>query len=144
MAFFFLCILFAAFPNEVLLGAKNGCRLCISTVVPSILPFLFAACCMIKSKFAKVIGIAASRLLSPISKMSSMGCVCFLGGLIGGYGSGVMMVQEAYLSKQISKQDAETILSYSNNAGPLFIVCAVGIGMLHSIKIGVELYLIQA
>lgn len=144
MLFFVVCACFALFPEQVLSGAQNGLALCINAVIPSLLPFMLVSSCVIKSNFSRPLGAFLSKILSPLTGISPSGCVCFVTGLLGGYGTGARAVYESYNEKQISKEEAERLLAFCNNAGPLFIMATVGIGFFSSKSIGMLLFFIQA
>lgn len=143
MLFFVVCACFALFPEAVLRGAQGGLALCINAVVPSLLPFMLLSSCVIKSNFSRPLGAALSKILSPLTGISQSGCVCFITGLFGGYGAGARAVYECYKQKQISKKEAERLLAFCNNAGPLFIMGTVGIGFFSSKSVGAVLFLVQ-
>ena len=44
---------------------------------------------------------------------------------------------------KISKSDGEKLLVFTNNAGPIFILGTIGIGMYGSVKIGFLLYFLD-
>ena len=143
MLFFVVCACFALFPDKVIFGAQNGLALCVNAVIPSLLPFMFLSLCIIKSNFSRPLGAVISRMISPVCKISSAGCVCLVTGLVGGYGAGARAVFESYKEKQISKKEAERLLAFCNNAGPLFIIGTVGISFFSSKSIGVMLFVVQ-
>ncbi len=143
MLFFLICASFALFPEKVLSGAGEGLMLCMNAVVPSLLPFMVASGCIIKSNFSRPLGAVLSKILSPLTKMSSAGCVCFVTGLIGGYGAGARAVDESFRNGCIGKKEAERLLGFCNNAGPLFIIGTVGVGLYGSKAVGVMLFTVQ-
>lgn len=143
MLFFVVCACFALFPEQVLSGAQNGLALCINAVIPSLLPFMLVSSCVIKSNFSRPLGALLSKVLSPLTGISPSGCVCFVTGLFGGYGAGARAVFESYEEKQISKEEAERLLAFCNNAGPLFIIGTVGIGFFASKSVGALLFFVQ-
>ena len=143
MLFFFICAAFALFPREVLLGAQNGLCLCIDAVIPSLLPFMVVSGCIIKSQFSRPLGVMLSKVITPLTGISSAGCVCFVTGLTGGYGAGARAVLESYREKLISKEEAQRLLPLCNNAGPLFIIGTVGVSFYGSQSVGMGLFLVQ-
>lgn len=143
MLFLICCLLFAAFPERVLVGAQSGLALSLNAVVPSLLPFMLVSTCLIKSKFSYPLGSIVSKILSPILGISPTGCVCLITGLIGGYGAGAKAVFECYKEKEIDKEEAETLLAFSNNAGPLFVIGTVGISFFSHRQTGIILYIVQ-
>lgn len=141
--FFFICASFALFPELVLSGAGNGLSLCLDVIIPSLLPFMLVSTCIIKSGFSRPLGALLSKIITPITKMSDVGCVCFVTGLLGGYGAGARAVSESYRENLISMEEAQRLLPFCNNAGPLFVMGTVGVGFYSSKSIGIMLLLVQ-
>ena len=54
--------------------------------------------------------------------------------------SGFSVLDEA---KKISASEAQSLIAYSNNSGPLFVIGAVGVGIFGSLKTGLILYAVQ-
>ena len=143
MLFFVVCACFALFPEQVVNGAQSGLALCINALIPSLLPFMLVSSCIIGSGFSKPLGAAFSKVLTPLTGISSAGCVCLVTGLLGGYGAGARAVLESYRKNYISKDEAQSLLAFCNNAGPLFIMGTVGISFFSSKSIGIMLFLVQ-
>ena len=143
MLFFLICASFALFPELVLCGARNGLDLCLNAVIPSLLPFMLVSSCIIKSNFSRPVGNILAKVLGPITGMSSAGCVCFLTGIVGGYGAGARAVSESYRENLITKEEAQRLLAFCNNAGPLFIIGTVGVGFYSGKSIGIMLFTVQ-
>jgi len=143
MLFFALCACFAIFPDKVLYGAQTGLALCINVVIPSLLPFMLISLCVIKSNFSRPLGALLGKILTPVTNMSPDGCICFITGLLGGYGAGVRAIYESYKQKRISRSEAEHLMAFCNNAGPLFIMGTVGISFFSSKSVGITLLIVQ-
>lgn len=143
MLFFVVCACFALYPEAVLYGAQSGLALCINAVIPSLLPFMVVSACIIKSGFSHPLGAALGKVLSPLTGMSQNGTVCFITGLVGGYGAGARAALESYNAGQITKAEAERLLAFCNNAGPLFVIGTVGIGFFNDKNIGIMLFIVQ-
>ena len=141
MLFFVICAAFALFPDKVISGAASGAALCINAVIPSLLPFMLVSSCLIKSGFSRPLGSILSKIISPFTGLGSHGCVCLLTGLIGGYGAGARAVFDSFAEGQISKTEAERLLAFCNNAGPLFVIGTVGIGFFSDVRAGAALYI---
>lgn len=143
MLFFLICAAFALFPEKVLCGAQSGVAICINSVIPSLLPFMLVSSCIIKSRFSRPLGVIISKIITPITKMSTEACVCFVVGLLGGYGAGARAVAESCEENLITKEEAQCILPFCNNPGPLFVMGTVGVGFFSSKETGMLLYLVQ-
>ncbi len=58
-----------------------------------------------------------------------IGAYAFVMGIISGYPVGAKIVTEFKNNGECSKAEAERLLSFTNNSGPLFIIGTVGIAM---------------
>ncbi|MCL2363136.1 MAG: hypothetical protein FWC71_00560 [Defluviitaleaceae bacterium] len=114
------------YPRVVLLAAREGLLLWFLTVLPSLLPFMIATNLLIK--------------LGVFGKMNSE-FAAFLMGLVSGYPMGAKTVGDMYRTGDIEPQNARWLLSFCNNAGPLFIVGVVGMGMFGSASVGYALWI---
>lgn len=101
--------------------------LCGKVIIPSIFPFTACVLFIMKSgitqKTEKKLKINSSIFI-------------FLFSCIGGYAVGAKLLEDGVKTKNISPQKAEKMLNFCINAGPAFIVMAVGNGILNSQKIG--------
>ena len=88
-----------------------------------------------------------SKILSPITNklfgLSSYGIFALISGLLSGYPIGAKLVSELYTEKKLSKSEAQYLLSFTNNSGPLFIIGTVGTIILNNKNIGFFLLLIH-
>ena len=143
MLFFVICACFALFPERVLCGAQSGLALCINSLIPSLLPFMIVSSCIIAGGFSRPLGAVLSKILTPITGISPSGCICLVTGLLGGYGTGARAVFESYRKNYITKKEAESLMAFCNNTGPLFVLGTVGIGFFMSRGTGAMLLLVQ-
>ena len=105
--------------KTALQGAQEGIDLCLRAVIPSLFPFLFLG-----SILAGAAG-NGSRLLRPVGRLLHIPAGAegiFLTGILGGYPTGARVVTEAYKSGQLSKNEANWMLTFCNNAGPAFLL----------------------
>lgn len=104
-------------------GAVYGLLLSSNVIIPSIFPFSVFVLFVLKCSF---LGYSRFSL--------------FLLSLIGGYPIGAKVLNSAAELKKIDKTTAETMLNYCVNAGPAFIILAVGSGILGSKELGYILF----
>ena len=76
--------------------------------------------------------------------MGGAGASAFFLGLLGGYPVGGRAVGQLYRAGRLSKDEAERLLAFCNNAGPSFILGVVGVGCFGSLRTGIYLYLVHA
>lgn len=129
-------------PGEIISSAKAALELCVSSLVPSIFPFMVAS-----SVFINYSSQDSFKALAPFLKLlfgtSPCAAAAIIPGMICGYPVGASCACQLYKNNMISKSEAESLIAFSNNSGPLFIIGAVGTGILHCTKAGIMLYIIH-
>lgn len=119
--------LFACFAIIVLIldsetaleGASEGLQMIIQTVLPSLFPFFFLSTLLTSTQNGM-----NSRILQAAGKLFHIpGELSFLllPGFLGGYPAGAQTVTAAWEQGTISKDSAERMLAFCNNAGPSFL-----------------------
>lgn len=63
--------------------------------------------------------------MKPIFNVPGIGAYAFIMGIISGYPVGAKIVTEFRKNGECSKAEAERLLSFTNNSGPLFIIGTV-------------------
>lgn len=69
------------------------------------------------------------------------GSYAFIMGIISGYPVGAKIVNKFIEDRTCTKQEAERMLAFTNNSGPLFIIGTVGISLFGDTTIGVILFI---
>lgn len=105
--------------KTALAGAQSGVQLCLITVIPSLFPFF-------------VLSILLNSTLSgfQLPFLGKIGQLCgiptgaeplLISGFLGGYPVGAQGIAEAFKAGQLSRQTAQRMLAFCNNAGPAFL-----------------------
>lgn len=105
--------------KTALAGASQGLELCIRTVIPSLFPF-FLLSIALTSSFSEI-RIPLFPSLGKLCRIPQGGESHLLTGFLGGYPVGAQGVSEAYSTGQLSRRQAQRMLSFCSNAGPSFI-----------------------
>lgn len=124
-----LAFLIVLKPNISIESTLAGLMLCGNVIIPAVYPFTF---CVL---FIKNSGIL--RLLKPFNNLTSRlfglnfyEFGIFLLSTVGGYPLGAKLLSDSKLSK------TPIMINYCINAGPAFIVLAVGKGVFNSALLG--------
>lgn len=126
-----VCMAVLLWQNETASAAvRQGLALCARSVIPSLFPFFVVVSFAVGCGFFAVL----RRLGLPV------GAAVFLVGVVGGYPVGARTVGELYRGGGLTKERAETLLTFCNNAGPSFIFAIAGVGVFGSQKVGLNLY----
>lgn len=133
-AVIFVILIFAE-PKLCSQGAAEGLLLSARVIIPSLFPFTVCVLFVLKSGV-----LDALKIIAPFTKRvfrlnHEMFAVMLL-SFIGGYPIGAKLLSEAVSLKKISGKNAGIMLNYCVNAGPAFVILAVGNGILGSKEIG--------
>lgn len=124
-------------------AVRNGLLLWSNFVLPALLPFMISVNLLKSTPFPFML----SKLLSPITNrlfgISSFGIFAVISGLLSGYPLGAKLVSELYSEKKLTKKEANYLLAFTNNSGPLFITGTLGAGLLKSAHAGIFLLIIH-
>lgn len=118
--FSFAAMLLLIFDTKTYIsGASDAVAMCIQTVIPSLFPFLILSVFLTGQ-------LSAYRFkwLTPLGKLLHLpegSETIFLIGILGGYPVGAQCIRLAYDAGTLSREDAQRMLCFCNNAGPAFI-----------------------
>lgn len=130
-------ILFLIFLSDTCVkAASRGLTLWLNIVFPSLFPFFVASELLKGSSLIKAIGVLIEPIMYPLFRVPGCGSFAFLMGTTSGYPVGAKITSSLRKEKMLSKVQAERLLAFSNNSGPLFIVGAVAVGMFSEPKLG--------
>lgn len=143
LAFPFICILFVLcliiFSESAVKAAQNGLALWAGIVVPSLFPFFVASEIMNSTGFIRTSGILLEPVMRPVFNVPGCASFALLLGITSGYPVGAKITSDLRNGGLLTRTEAERLLAFTNNSGPLFIVGAVGTGMYGSTRTGLYL-----
>lgn len=129
------------FSSSNLSAAKTGLSLWANSVVPSLFPFFIATELLSYTNVIPILGRALNFLMRPLFNVPGEGSFPFIMGIISGYPTGAKIVSKFKNDGVCTDLEAERLLAFTNNSGPLFIIGTVGISLFGSIEIGLLLLL---
>ena len=127
------------FSDSNLIAAQDGLILWATKVLPSLFHFFVATELLCKTNFAYILGKALNKIMRPLFNVPGESSLALILGTISGYPVGAKVVCNLKQEKIISKNEAERLIAYTNNSGPLFILATVGISLFEDKKIGIIL-----
>ncbi len=134
---FTLCLVI--FSKQNITAAKNGLLLWVNNVVPSLFPFFIATELLSQTNIVDYIGRIFNKIMQPLFNVSGIGAYALVLGIISGYPVGAKIVTEFRQKNLCTKEEAERLITFTNNSGPLFILGTVGIGLFYDVSIGILL-----
>ena len=119
-------------------GAQTGLKVCATVIIPSFFPYTFAVI------FLSNLGVSNifkpfKRIIKILFNMNTDVFFAFLLSFLGGYPSGAKLINEMHKKGQINADTANNLLLFCVNAGPAFIVIAIGNNILFSNECGIIL-----
>lgn len=128
-------------PETAAAGAGTGLQICLSVLAPSLFPFLVLSVFAVRCGAAALLGRLLERPIRFLFRLPGSCAAVLLMGLIGGYPVGARGAAALLRSGQITEREAERLCLFCVNAGPAFVLSAVGAGFLHSRRAGAILLL---
>ena len=135
--FVFLGTLLLIFRDSAVSGMKLGIDICLNILVPSLFPF------MVLSSVAVKCGIfsgGTGKLFGKITGMPFAVLSVIIFGFTGGYPVGLNVAAELYENGVIDRRTVLRLSSFCVNAGPAFIITAVGTVIFGSSGAGYSLF----
>jgi len=131
-----LNVMILVYPQESLMAARAGISVWALNVVPGVLSFVILGNVLIALGAAHFLGALFEPVMRRVFSVGGSGALPFVIGLIAGYPIGAKVVSSMREAGEIDKIDAQRLLAVCSNAGPLFVVGAVGAGMFGSGAVG--------
>lgn len=129
-------LLLVRWPGQAAQGASTALQQCVTTVIPSLFPFLVLSSLAISLGAGEGLGRRLSPLLSRLFGISGQGVTPLLLGLVGGYPVGARAAADLRRSGRCSREEGERLLVFCNNCGPAFLLSTAGAQVLGSTAAG--------
>lgn len=133
-----LVLLLAIFlnPKESFQAALFGLNIFLQSVFPALLPFFITSEIMIGLGMVDFISVLLTPIMRPVFRCPGNSSFVWIMSMTSGYPSGARITAQLYNQKKINTYEAQRILSFCSTSGPLFMISAVGIGMMGSVEGG--------
>lgn len=132
-------IMLIIYSKSNIIAVKQGLELWVNNVVPSLFPFFIATEILVNTNIISVLGKILEKPFSKIFNAPGEGAFALVMGMICGYPSGAKIVTDLKSKGLLTLEEAERLVAFTNNSGPLFILGTVGISLLGNSHIGVIL-----
>lgn len=136
LVIFVLAIMFGGLLKE---GVIYGFKICAFNIIPTLFPFF-----ILSDLWVSVVFFAENSLVAKcferLFHINSEGLSPFVIGNICGFPLSAKTAAEKHKNGLISKIELDALMTISNNPSLAFVVSGIGVGLFHSIKIGIILY----
>lgn len=130
-----------SFPQESVDASIRGLNMWWEIVFPSLLPFFIISEMLIGFGVVRFIGVLLEPLMRPIFRVPGVGGFVWAMGLASGFPAGAKLTARLRQEGQLTRTEAERLVSFTNSSNPLFIFGAVSVGFFYNPKLGVILAL---
>lgn len=137
----FCVLILIKYPDLSAEGIRKGAELCAGTMVPSLFPFLVVSSFFSNSGAVDFLGEKTENFFRRFFSFSGNAGSVFVMGLFSGFPVGCSLAGELYSRNKITSDEAKRIILSSVNAGPAFVIGAVGSMMLSSFRAGCIIFL---
>jgi sporulation integral membrane protein YlbJ len=124
------------FPREMTEAAKQGALLWFNNVLPSLLPFIVGANLLIALGAVRYFGAMLGPVMRPLFGVSGGGGFALAVGIMSGNPVGAKVTCELRENGTLSRGEAQRLLAFATNCGPLFILGFVAAAMLDNQTVG--------
>ncbi|MBS4217862.1 sporulation integral membrane protein YlbJ [Bacillus sp. FJAT-49711] len=127
------------FPEESFNASIRGLNMWWEIVFPSLFPFFVISELLIGFGVVKFMGVLLEPLMRPLFRVPGVGGFAWAMGMATGFPAGAKLSTRLRQEKQLTKVEAERLVSFTNSSSPLFIFGAVSVGFFHNPRLGILL-----
>lgn len=122
-----ICILFLMLLGGILANSQTslyyaamGLELWFQKMIPSLLPFMILSGIMVRMELTEKASLIIYPIVKPLYKVRKNVCYAMLMGFLCGFPMGARVVDDLYMRQMITKREAEYLLAFCNNIGPVY------------------------
>lgn len=102
--------------------ALTGLNLWFIKMIPSLLPFMILSGIMVRMNLTEGFVSVVSPILTPLFRLRKNAIYCIFMGFLCGFPMGAKVITELYDRERLTKMEAEYLLSFCNNIGPIYFI----------------------
>lgn len=102
--------------------AFMGLELWFHKMIPTLVPFMILSGIMVRMQLTEGFTIFVYPVVKPIFRVSRNVCYAMIMGFLCGFPMGAKTIQDLYCHGLISRREAEFLLAFCNNIGPVYFV----------------------
>lgn len=110
--------------------AFTGLELWYTKMIPALLPFMIISGIMVRLHLTESFSTILYPIIRPLFQVSKNVCYAMIMGFLCGFPMGAKTVYDLYSRQMITKREAEYLLAFCNNIGPVYF-CSFVLPLLH-------------
>lgn len=127
------------YPQEVVSSAGGGLTLWWRFVLPALLPFFILSELLMASGFVHFLGVLLESFMRPIFRLPGKAAFVVAMGYTSGFPMGAVLTARLRKENDLTREEGERLLAFTNNPSPGFMFGAVASGMLGKPALGILL-----
>lgn len=135
-----LVILFM--PKLSMEAAKRGLLLWFNVIIPTLFPFILLSNIIVNSNIINYINYLFTPIMSKFFGLPGVSGYAFVIGLLSGYPVGGKITSDLLEKKAITQSQAQYMMTFCNNASPMFIIGFIATGLLDNSYVGIIMLII--
>lgn len=136
-----LMICLVSFPGAIYLAAQKGVKTWWEIVFPALLPFFIGTELLVSFGVVRFMGVLLEPIMRPLFNLPGAASFVLAVGFSSGFPIGSAVTAQLRQEKLVSRAEGERLMSFTNNASPLFMLAAVAVGMFHDPRLGLVIAL---
>ncbi len=109
-------------PGKACSYAALALRLWFEKMIPSLFPFMVLSGLVVRLGFSHILSYPVYPFAGRLCRMNRTMCTSLLLGFFFGFPLGAKTIAEQYSFRQLTKQEAQYLLSFCNNIGPVYLL----------------------
>ena len=106
--------------DKALILSLTGLNLWFQKMIPTLLPFMILSGILIRMNLSDSFAHLFSPVLKPLFRLSDSCLYCLVIGFLCGFPMGARVTAESYQRGKLSRREAELMLAFCNNIGPVY------------------------
>ncbi|MGI5825339.1 MAG: nucleoside recognition domain-containing protein [Bacillota bacterium] len=112
-----------------------------NNVIPALLPFFIVSEFLMAVGLMECLAVWLEPVMRPLFRLSGGSALAIVMGFVSGTPTAANITANLYKNRLCSKDEAERLLAFTNNSGPLYILVAVAVGIFQNPAVGIILFL---
>lgn len=102
--------------------AFMGLELWFNKMIPTLVPFMILSGIMVRMQLTEGFTTFVYPVIKPVFRVSRNVCYAMIMGFLCGFPMGAKTIQDLYCHNLITRREAEFLLAFCNNIGPVYFV----------------------
>ena len=117
----FLAACLLRFPYQAFYYSAGALNLWFEKMIPALLPFMMLSGLLIRMHLTGIVTACISPFLGPLFRVRSDCLYVIITGFLCGFPMGARTCRECLEQKKITKKEAQFLLAFCNNIGPIYL-----------------------